>query len=121
MRDSPTSVTARFDIDVVDQDEFLLDQWDLLIALGRQAHGCPRFAAACHDGEITEERCDGLTAACGKDRLAPPWIVDAAGDMLWALMSPELLDRLLRDRRWSRSSFGQHLGTMLHRTFVHDG
>jgi hypothetical protein len=29
VRDFPTSVTARFDIDVVDQDEFLLDQWDL--------------------------------------------------------------------------------------------
>jgi hypothetical protein len=80
VRDFPTSVTAHFDIDVVDQDGFLLDQWhldpvavrraptrqvsryrreprtieDLLIALGRQAHGCPRFAAACHGREITE-------------------------------------------------------------------
>lgn len=80
VRDFPAIVTARFDIEVVDQDEFMLDQWDLdpaavrralvrqvsryrreprtvedlLIALGRQAHGCPRFAAACHGGEITQ-------------------------------------------------------------------
>ena len=79
VRDFPTSATGSFDIDVVDQDDFLLDQWDLdpvavrraltrqvsryrreprtiedlVIALGRQAHGCPRFAAACHGGEIT--------------------------------------------------------------------
>ena len=74
VRDFPATATARHDIDVVDQDEFLLDQWeldpvavrraltrqvsryrreprvveDLLIALGRPVNGCPRFAAACY-------------------------------------------------------------------------
>ena len=82
VRDFPATVTARYDIDVVDQDGFLLDQWDLdpvavrraltrqvsryrreprtvvdlLIALGRQAHGCPRFAAVCHGGEAGSPR-----------------------------------------------------------------
>ena len=56
-----------------------------------------------------------------EDHLAPPWTVDSAADMLWSLMAPELLERLLRDRRWSRSCFGQHLSTMLQRTFVHYG
>lgn len=82
VRDFPATVTALYDIDVVDQDGFLLDQWDLdpvavrraltrqvsryrrepravedlLIALGRPAHGCPRFAAVCHDWETGPPR-----------------------------------------------------------------
>jgi hypothetical protein len=76
VRDFPAAVTAVYDIDVVDQDGFLLDQWDLdsvavrraltrqvsryrreprtvedlLIALGRQAHGCPQFAGVERSG-----------------------------------------------------------------------
>ena len=82
VRDFPPSATQSYDIAVSDQDDFLLDQWDLdpsavrraltrqvsryrreprtvddlLIALGRPGSGCPNFARACHiDGaERTE-------------------------------------------------------------------
>ena len=74
IRDFPLSATKSYDIEVVDQDVFLLDQldlesgcvyraldWqvsryrraprtidDLLIELGRDGNGCPRFAKQCH-------------------------------------------------------------------------
>lgn len=73
VRDFPRTATDPYDIDVVDQDEFLLDQLDLepmsvhralgrqvsryrraprtvedlLTALERPGHGCPKFAAQC--------------------------------------------------------------------------
>jgi hypothetical protein len=73
-RDFPSAATKQYDIDVVDQDAFLLDQLDLaptrviralerqasryrraprtvddlLIALGRPGNGCPGFAQRCH-------------------------------------------------------------------------
>jgi len=40
--------------------------------------------------------------------------------MVWALMSPDLLERLLTDRRWSRKRLGQHLAALLKATFVRD-
>jgi predicted nucleic acid-binding protein len=74
IRDFPLSATKSYDIEVVDQDVFLLDQLDLasgcvyraldrqvsryrraprtiddlLIELGRDGNGCPRFAKQCH-------------------------------------------------------------------------
>jgi hypothetical protein len=43
----------------------------------------------------------------GEGRLAPIWTVNAATDMVWSLMSIDLLDRLLTDRRWSRERFAE--------------
>jgi AcrR family transcriptional regulator len=51
-------------------------------------------------------------------RLAPPWTADTATDMLWALMSLDILDRLLTDRGWSRKRFAEHLTTLLEATFA---
>jgi len=74
IRDFPSSSTAPYDIEVIGQDSFLLDQrdldrdavyraldrqvsryrreprtvGDLLIALGRPGNGCPGFAKSCH-------------------------------------------------------------------------
>lgn len=53
--------------------------------------------------------------------LAPPWSVPAAADMLWALMSLDLLERLVLDRQWSRKRLGEHLTALLMHTFVSDG
>lgn len=73
-RHFPADATEPFDIEVVDQDTFLLDQFDLnpeavsralarqvsryrrqprtvddlLIALGTAGNGCPNFAKSCH-------------------------------------------------------------------------
>lgn len=51
-------------------------------------------------------------------RLAPPWTVPSAADMLWALMSLDVLERLVHDRQWSRKRLGEHLAALLNRTFV---
>jgi hypothetical protein len=78
-RHFPADATEPFDIEVVDQDTFLLDQFDLnpaavsralarqvsryrrqprtvddlLIALGTAGNGCPNFAKSCHtDGPL---------------------------------------------------------------------
>jgi AcrR family transcriptional regulator len=54
-------------------------------------------------------------------RLAPSWTVDTAADMLSALMSLDLLDRLLIDRRWSRKRFADQFTVLLQSTFVAAG
>jgi AcrR family transcriptional regulator len=51
-------------------------------------------------------------------RLAPSWTVDTAADMLSALMSLDLLDRLLTDRRWSHRRFADQFAALLGSTFV---
>lgn len=54
----------------------------------------------------------------GEDRLAHPWTPATAADMIWSLMSPELLDRLMNERRWSPKRIGDHLGVLLVSTFA---
>jgi len=54
-------------------------------------------------------------------QLAQPWTRSTAADMLWALMSWDLTERLTVDRRWSRESYGSRYAAMLHATFVRTG
>lgn len=51
-------------------------------------------------------------------RLAPPWTVTTATDMLWALMSFDVLEALVVDRRWSRKRLSRRLAALLQSTFV---
>ncbi len=51
-------------------------------------------------------------------RLARPWTVPAATDMLWALMSFELLEELLADCGWSPARYRAHLAALLAATFL---
>ena len=53
-----------------------------------------------------------------EQRLAPPWTVQTATDMLWALMSYELLEELMVDRGWSASSYRTHLAALFRATFL---
>jgi AcrR family transcriptional regulator len=53
-----------------------------------------------------------------EDRLAPQWTVDTAADMMWALMSIDLLDRLVNQRHWSSRRVADHLTTLFRATFV---
>ena len=52
------------------------------------------------------------------ERLAKPWTVTTATDMLWALMSFDVLDALVVDRRWSPKKFARRLSVLLRSTFV---
>lgn len=55
-----------------------------------------------------------------EDRLAPPWTVDTATDMLWALISTDMIEGLIIDRRWSRRRLAVHLAVVLRATFARD-
>ena len=51
-------------------------------------------------------------------RLAPPWTPATAADMIWSLMSPDLLNRLLLERRWPPRRIGDHLAVLFTSTFA---
>ena len=53
-----------------------------------------------------------------EQRLAPPWTIDSATDMLWALISTEPLDRLVSDRHWQPQQYAERFADLLRRTFV---
>jgi AcrR family transcriptional regulator len=53
-------------------------------------------------------------------RLATPWTVETAAEMLWALMSFDVLERLVLDRAWSPERYAEHLAVVFHKTFVRD-
>jgi AcrR family transcriptional regulator len=78
--------------------------------------------AAHHRQRVVREQlanCRRLAARLAEEgRLAPPWTVESATDMLWALISTDLIEGLLVDRRWSRSRLADHLSVLLRATFV---
>ena len=51
-------------------------------------------------------------------RLAPHWTVDTATDMLYALISSDVIEALLVDRGWSRGELAAGLSMLLCSTFV---
>lgn len=53
-----------------------------------------------------------------EDRLAAPWTVDTAADMIWALMSWDFLERLTVDRKWSPQDFADHFAVLVRRTLL---
>lgn len=65
--------------------------------------------------------CRRLAVRLDKEgRLAPPWTVDTATDMLWALISTDMIEGLLVERRWSRRRLAQHLAVLLRSTFTRE-
>ena len=65
--------------------------------------------------------CRRLAARLDQEgRLAPPWTVDSATDMLWALISTDMIEGLLVERRWSRRRLAEHLAVLLRSTFARD-
>jgi AcrR family transcriptional regulator len=68
----------------------------------------------------------GWQAACrrlardldGEGRLAEPWTVGTAADLLWALMSIEFVDDLVGDCGWSVDELAERLSLLLRRTLT---
>ncbi len=66
--------------------------------------------------------CHRLAARLDEERLlAPPWTIATAADMLWVLMSFDVLEGLLVDRGWSRQRYATHLAALLRATFAGGG
>jgi AcrR family transcriptional regulator len=63
--------------------------------------------------------CRGLavTLAAGR-RLAAPWTVETATDLLWALMGVELIEDLVHDRGWTVEAYEDALRTLAQRTLL---
>lgn len=80
--------------------------------------------AATHRRLVTQGRhadCRRLiTWLADEGRLHRRWTIDDATDLLLALISVDVVETLLVDRRWSRRRFVAHLTTLLHTTFVAD-
>jgi AcrR family transcriptional regulator len=58
------------------------------------------------------------TGLAREQRLAPPWTIDTATDMLWALISSDMIEGLLLDRQWSSEKLSKHLAALFRRTFA---
>jgi AcrR family transcriptional regulator len=53
-----------------------------------------------------------------ENRLAAPWTTRTAADLLWALMSVDLLEDLTVDRGWSRRQYADRLFTVASRALL---
>lgn len=72
-------------------------------------------ASQRHNARMMAERLDS------EGILAPGWTADTAADMLWALMSSDIIERLVTARHWSRHRFSEHYFTLLRGTFIAAG
>lgn len=65
--------------------------------------------------------CRKLAARLDEEgKLAPPWTIQTATDMLWALISTDMIDGLINDRNWSRNRLAKGLATAFRSTFTTD-
>lgn len=78
--------------------------------------------AARHWERVKREKyanCRQLAERIARDRqLAPAWTVESAADMLYALISSDMVEALLGDRRWSSERFARQLALLLRSTFL---
>jgi AcrR family transcriptional regulator len=81
--------------------------------------------AAVHRRRVVAEKlanCRRLARRLDDEgRLARAWTADSAADMLFALVSSDMIEALLVDRRWPRQRLAEHLALMFRSTFVADG
>jgi AcrR family transcriptional regulator len=114
---------------------------DALAALDEWAHHIARThprilaVARAHDrfrridpdaGRYWRQVMDGWLKGCRRlmswlddeGQLAPRWTVNAAADMMYGLMSFDLLERMCEDRRWSRKRYGEALALLFQTTFT---
>ncbi|HEX6447138.1 MAG TPA: helix-turn-helix domain-containing protein [Streptosporangiales bacterium] len=78
-------------------------------------------AAAHHRRVLSAKRgnCRRLvTWLHDEGRLAAPWTVQSATDMMYVLASSDVVEGLIVDRRWSQRRFAEHMGVLLESTFV---
>ncbi|HEU5155723.1 MAG TPA: helix-turn-helix domain-containing protein [Streptosporangiaceae bacterium] len=78
--------------------------------------------AAAHRERVVAEKlstCRRLADRLnGEGRLAAGWTAESAADMLFALISSDMIEALVVDRRWSRRRLADHLALLFRSTFV---
>lgn len=102
----------------------LADYHPRVLAIDRaveRARGQDADAAAHRRRVVSEKLRNVRRLARWLDRdgvLAPEWSVDTATDMLFALISSDMIEALLADRRWSRARLAERLAVVFRSTFV---
>jgi AcrR family transcriptional regulator len=78
--------------------------------------------AAAHRRRVVAEKlanCRRLAQRLHDEgRLASPWTTESATDMLFALISSDMIEALIVDRGWSPQRLAEHLALLLRSTFV---
>jgi AcrR family transcriptional regulator len=78
--------------------------------------------AAAHRGRVNAEKltnCRRLAQGLHDEgRLASAWTTESASDMLFALISTDMIEALIVDRHWSRQRLAEHLALLFRSTFV---
>ena len=78
--------------------------------------------AAAHRKRVVGEKlstCRRLARRLAEEgRLARGWTVESAADMLFALISSDMIEALIVDRRWSRRRLADHLALLFRSTFA---
>lgn len=78
--------------------------------------------ARAHHRRVAEEKlrnCRRLAARLEREgRLAERWTVESAADMLYAMISSDVVEALLADRGWSPSRLAEHLALLFRSAFV---
>ena len=74
-----------------------------------------------HGSRVWMEGCRHITQRLADEgRLAEPWTVDTAADVLWHFMFPDVVRRLRGERTWTLDQHRDLLGVLLRRTLVAD-
>ncbi|MGH9252269.1 MAG: hypothetical protein ACRD0W_22540, partial [Acidimicrobiales bacterium] len=95
-----------------------------VLAISRAAErlrGTDPDAAKHRERYLSEQlaACRRLAAWLEREgRLAPGWTAVNAADMLFGLISTDLLERLLHERDWSHRRLARHLALLLRSTFL---
>jgi AcrR family transcriptional regulator len=78
--------------------------------------------AAAHRERVISEKltnCRRLARWLDQESvLAQPWTTDTAADMLFALISSDIIEALTHDRNWSPERLAAHLALMFRSTFL---
>ena len=78
--------------------------------------------AAAHRQRVVSEKLANcrrvMRRLVDEDRLAEQWTFESASDMLFALVSSDMIEALILDRRWSRQRLAERLALMFRATFV---
>lgn len=78
--------------------------------------------AAAHRDKVLDAKHRNCRRLAGwlerEHRLAEPWTVRTAADMLDALTTSDVVEGLVVDRQWSRRRFTEHFALLLQSTFL---
>jgi AcrR family transcriptional regulator len=88
-----------------------------------QVHRTDPDAAAHRDRYLQEQlaACTRLASWLESEgRLAPGWSNQVASEMLWALISVEMFERLIIERHWSNGRLAKYLSQLLQSAFTVD-